>query len=1563
MIEPLDSPKTQSTPIITNTPSPSPLATRKQNVRKRITQKNKNKRTPPPAQNNSKRNNHHAKHLENKMENLNETYENNKCANFKNYEQTNHICNKTILDIEKTEHTILSTNVDTTPYLYPSLNDPNFNAKIALKQEFNDTKYDGPINDVKSYSDFLNNAPFELSPHQAFVKNFLSFQTPYNSLLLYHGLGSGKTCSAIGVCEEQRDYLKQSGIIKPIIIVASPNVQDNFRLQLFDERKLIKDETTGMWNMNVCTGNKLLKEINPTNMKSLSKQNIVKQINDLINRFYTFVGYIQFSNMIENDFKKLNEKYDDTLVVIDEVHNIRIADDNATKTTAVNLMKLVQNANNIRLLLLSATPMYNNFSEIIWLINLMNINDKRGAINATDIFNSNGEFKNDETLELFKRKCTGYISFVRGENPYTFPFRIYPNLFSKENTFDDSKNVYPKFQMNRQPIKKNSELKQHIIPVFLTKIGETQMLGYKCIINELRQMYASGKNVEDRNRDSGDSGDDSGNFSEMPSFENMETFGFKLLQKPLEALTIIYPVKDLREFASAIPDISTETMRDDDDYIVNNINNNNPKNPNNHDSKEEIKESDATISNSEEGDQLEEIKKSDATISNSEEGDQPEEGDSEDEGEGSASKGGAIGGIDLYALTGKSGLKNAMNFDNSKKSTSNFDFEYAPAVERIFSREHIGKYSSKIKCVCDSICALDDKDNSPVFKVCDGIVLIYSQQLYGGVIPIALALEEMGFSRYGSSGKSLFKTPPTMDTPEKKNIKSILQKSGNKYVMITGNSRLSPDNDASIKALTSDENTKELPNRSSGSVIKVVIISKAGSEGIDLKAIRQIHILDPWYNMNRIEQIIGRGVRNFSHKMLPFEKRNVQIFLYATLLSNNSEEAADLYVYRVAEKKAQQIGKISRVLKQTAVDCILNHEQTELTQSNFKKYLPTPVKQEMSTNGSNTIKTITDFYAGDAPYSAACDYMEHCDYDCKPDINKKDEKNNINSDTYNEKFVMANSDKIVHKIKSLFKTHFFYKKKNLIKLINYPLVQIYAALSILINDNAELMIDAYGRTGKLINIGEYYLFQPSELNYKNTSLFSTFDRDVPVEFKHASIKINMDDRVKRRNNAATEGKDNEEDNDNDNEEDNDNAAEEYLNQEDDNATNEEDVKVKDVNKEEEEEDVMKAKDKAKAKATEKAKEKSITATNTPEKEKAEKTTRTKRNLIIDNAVAKYNAAIFAKNKYEELLQTKPTDENLKDYETLVEKRAEHKKKNTPITREDDTKFKLIKTQYETYKTSLRDLIASKELTNDTWYNSCGIAMRKILMGGFFKFDSDAVATHHLNKYLISHIVDVLPFNDKIDALNYLYGKNDEYLNDVELSIKKYFTSKIIKQSNGKMHIIFYNDKTQIEDATLNDNSRKIFTLKQKKWTQVDAVDEEMFNGKIKEIKDKFAKDGLNNKINNLFGFIGYESAGGVLLFKIKDINNSRNNTGARCDQSSKIKSLNVLNTLVKHDAYFTNDTTKGSPSAELCAIQEFLFRYYDDIKEDGKTWFLTPEYAELYNIERCKIKNNKVNCE
>jgi hypothetical protein len=115
-----------------------------------------------------------------------------------------------------------------------------------------------------------------------------------------------------------------------------------------------------------------------------------------------------------------------------------------------------------------------------------------------------------------------------------------------------------------------------------------------------------------------------------------------------------------------------------------------------------------------------------------------------------------------------------------------------------------------------------------------------------------------------------------------------------------------------------------------------------------------------------------------------------------------------------------------------------------------------------------------------------------------------------NTDTYNEKYMLINSDKIIQKIKTLMKIRYFYKKNDLIKLINipkkYPISQIYAALTQLIDDNTEYITDKYNRTGYLINIGEYYLFQPSELNYKNISIY---DRSVPIDYKHNMINFQI----------------------------------------------------------------------------------------------------------------------------------------------------------------------------------------------------------------------------------------------------------------------------------------------------------------------------------------------------------------------------------------------------------------------------------------------------------------------
>ena len=1025
-------------------------------------------------------------------------------------------CNKFLLKKEFIEGDCLAKNPEENLYLYPDLNDPNFNIKIASKKEFNDTKYEGTIQEnIKDYADALSKAEFELSPHQIFVKNFLSFQTPYSSLLLFHGLGSGKTCSSIGVCEEHRDYLKQTGITKRIIIVASENVQDNFKLQLFDERKL--KLVDGIWNIRACTGNKLLKEINPMNMKGIPKEKVISQIKNLINTYYIFLGYGQFANYIirtlnyaeelnkateENKkigkstkdvkitlnnriIKRLRKEFNDRLIVIDEVHNIRKTDDNENKKVALYLEILVKSAQNMRFLLLSATPMYNSYKEIIWLLNLMNTNDRRGRIEVKDVFKKNGDIKKNGK-ELLIRKATGYVSFVRGEDIYTFPYRVYPNQFAKEHTFPFIK--YPSYQMNLKKIK--SEDKKRILSLYLNTIGDCddcgicQYCAYKYIIYNLRNKSFSVTTKKGVVRD-------------MPNFENMESFGYTLLQVPIESLIISYPIEGLKNFLGKM---KKETYSEELSASFSELS----PNENENESEIEIDENQnikpETISNlTEDYNEEPEIVNITETIQTNK----------TNKTNSKSILGGASStdtptyeiNIDPRELTGKTGLKRMMNFIDEKSPPQKGNFEYKKNIldkyGKIFSQKEIGKYSSKIKCVLDYIF------NPDTNNVSEGIVLIYSQYIDGGLIPMALALEEMGFVRYGQNVKSLFKNRPSevIDVKTMKPPANKKQFMPARYSMITGDPRISPDNDYEVKGLTNEDNKE-------GYKIKVVLISKAGSEGIDLKFIRQCHILDPWYNMNRPEQTIGRTVRNFSHKDLPFEKRNVEIFMHGTILGKeNKEEAADLYIYRIAEYKAIQIGKVTRLLKETAVDCIINHDQTNFTQKNISALLKEPITQKLSSG-----LVINDFKIGDAPYSPACDYMKECYYSCLP--NKKITDEDLNEDTYNEKFIIINSEKIIQRIRMLMKEGFFYKKDNLIKLIQttkiYPLVQIYAALTQLIEDNNEFIVDRYGRNGRLINIGEYYLFQPIELIDKNISIY---DRSVPIDYKHEMINIEINQEI------------------------------------------------------------------------------------------------------------------------------------------------------------------------------------------------------------------------------------------------------------------------------------------------------------------------------------------------------------------------------------------------------------------------------------------------------------------
>lgn len=127
------------------------------------------------------------------------------------------------------------------------------------------------------------------------------------------------------------------------------------------------------------------------------------------------------------------------------------------------------------------------------------------------------------------------------------------------------------------------------------------------------------------------------------------------------------------------------------------------------------------------------------------------------------------------------------------------------------------------------------------------------------------------------------------------------------------------------------------PDNKYGKNIKIILATSAGAEGLDLKNIRQVHIMEPYWNEVRIQQVIGRAVRRNSHIHLPKNERNVSIFRYMSLISPEDKKtlkpkdrlSTDQIVLDIARKKETITREMLHLMKECAVDCVLNAFDTE----------------------------------------------------------------------------------------------------------------------------------------------------------------------------------------------------------------------------------------------------------------------------------------------------------------------------------------------------------------------------------------------------------------------------------------------------------------------------------------------------------------------------------------------------------------------------------------------------------------------------------------------------------
>jgi len=1140
--------------------------------------------------------------------------------------------------------------------IYPDINNDKVNIYISRKKEFIDNNYKTyNYDNIKEVSESeCKYNSFQLAPHQTFVKKFISTDTPYKSLLLYHGLGTGKTCSAISICENMREYMKRSSLYKKILIIASPKLIENFKNQLFNPTKLkVKDNK---WYIeSSCIGNTLLREIDPygiMNAMNTKKEKIILLINKLINEYYEFMGIMKLANDIQNIKNKwtsikldeksreekitseIKNKYDMRLMIIDEIHNVRSSNVKLNDhKKSLNMLKMVlRSTKSMKLVLLSATPMYNNHIEIVQLINYLLLNDNKPEIKHEDIFDKNDILTTDGKNRLINA-IRGYISFIRGENVMTFPFRLFPSVFDKDNSLLENINKsnsnikYPNKQINgvsiKQPIKYTD--------IFYVKVDGFQEFCY------MFGLYASQKQGFTRNDyydegeydegeydegeyDEGkyDEGEyDEGEYDEgdmeggtniiskfkksimrkksskhksnkkilSPSKKYIDSHKneLKLLNKESEKYKKKSNKKSINtnkslEFISQLPQNKSLSLikenNNEDEYLVTNgtfpneykndeskKNNNNPnKNENNTMNKLSVNEDvnvnvnvnededvnvnvnvnvnededvnvnvnvneDEDVNVNEDEDVNEELNNIGMSqqylgylnqllnivypndyILTLYENYQKENNNNNNNNNISVNDyldrifgGDVLNNSILSEIIGEKGMQNICRI-NKTGNIKSYSYISREKSDHIFSKENIGRYSKKIDTIVNRI------------QKSTGVVLVYSQYIHSGCIPLALTLESCGYTNY--TDNTLLNTR-YIDSSKKNNLK---------YVMITGSVK-SKELNKIMEIITSDENKN-------GEKIKVVIISDAGTEGLDFKFIRQVHIMDAWYNHNRNQQIIGRAIRYCSHSQLEFEKRNTEIYIYGTILSNAlNNEAVDMYLYRHSEKKSIEIGKITRLLKENSIDCLLTNDFNLMDKEVINKIETI----ELSTKSDIDEIQKIEYKVGDEPFTEICDYQEKCSYQC---ANKKMYDNFLQNDktlddsTYHIQYIEYTIDNIIDIIKRLYMSKFIYKYDDLVEEINkihdYTEYHIKFALQFLLDNNNEIIYDIFKRSGYLTklsmkepisnDITELYVFIPNELSEnKYTSYINK--KDPLKKMKRRIILPNVVEQTKKKENT------------------------------------------------------------------------------------------------------------------------------------------------------------------------------------------------------------------------------------------------------------------------------------------------------------------------------------------------------------------------------------------------------------------------------------------------------------
>jgi hypothetical protein len=809
-----------------------------------------------------------------------------------------------------------------------------------------------------------NNSEFKLLIHQKIVRDYLNLYSPYRGLLLYHGLGSGKTCSSIAIAEGMKSS-------KKVIIMTPASLRRNYieEIKKCGDTLYKKDQhwewvplsggSTAIDTLSAALGITvayikkkkgvwLVDSNQESNLDKLTPKQIMSlddQLDEMIMTKYQFINY---NGLRKEKLKSMTSNYDvnifdHSVVVIDEVHNfISRISNKIEKEKPVNhdksgeaekfpvslaliLYEMLLNAQDVRIVFLTGTPIINYPNELGILFNMLRgyIKTWNFTIKTTSGYNTikqkiNDLIGKDKFMDYFEYSKNNILSVTRN-----------PLGFERSNVKGEYVGVKDATLNERGEIS-DAQFKNRIISILENNDIDVEKSSvtvdvHKALPDNLKEFEAmflgdkgSVKNTDlFKKRILGlTSYFRSAQEGLLPRYEPLTDF--EVVKIPMSDYQLgVYEIARSAERKEDMKRKSKKPSVDKDGLYV------------------EPTSSYRIFSRlycnfvmptppgrplPREGNLDESYKKTLAETDKK--GSNDLEGNEADESEGDVVMN--KNADNNYQTRIQDAIKYLKDHEDevfSSESLMTYSPKFLTMIENISSREHLG-----LHLVYSQFRTLE---GIGIFKMVldyNGYTQFKIKKGSDGVWEMNIAEEDLGKPTY-----ALYTGTETAE--EKEIIRNIYNSNWDPNLPIT-------------------KKLKEIANNNHmGEIIKVLMITASGSEGINLRSTRYVHIMEPYWHPTRKEQVIGRARRICSHKALPEEMQDVRVFLYLMTITkeqeaevskdmklhdksklkyNVSEETdkmehvlvtSDEALFEISTMKEKVTSNLTRLIKEAAIDC------------------------------------------------------------------------------------------------------------------------------------------------------------------------------------------------------------------------------------------------------------------------------------------------------------------------------------------------------------------------------------------------------------------------------------------------------------------------------------------------------------------------------------------------------------------------------------------------------------------------------------------------------------------